>query len=88
MFEWIQKIGKSKSCKQLDEILQRIEMNIANNYKDAAQENLKEFESQLKKLRETQKINQKQLAEYEDKFCELQKRMKHFTHKDQKPFWV
>ena len=39
-----QKAGKNR---QLNEIIQKIEMNASNNYKDAAQEGLRELEEKL-----------------------------------------
>ncbi|MBQ8006737.1 MAG: hypothetical protein IJ526_06900 [Lachnospiraceae bacterium] len=35
---------KSKAEKELDKIIQHIDINMSNNYKDAAQVALKEFE--------------------------------------------
>lgn len=74
--------------KQLDAIIQRIEMNVSNNYKDAAQLNLKELEAEMKKLEDAGKLNPKQKDYYEDKLSSFKVQMKNFTHKDQKPTWV
>lgn len=85
MFGFLQGIGKNK---QLDAIIQRIEMNVSNNYKDAAQTGLQEFAESLHKLESEGKIKEKQKQYYEDKLAVFQERMKNFTHKDQKPTWV
>lgn len=85
MFGLFQGIGKNK---QLDAVIQRIEMNVSNNYKDAAQSGLKEFETELQKLEAAGKINNKQKEYYEAKLSFFKARMKNFTHKDQKPTWV
>ncbi|MDE6750958.1 MAG: hypothetical protein K2K21_18120 [Lachnospiraceae bacterium] len=74
--------------KQLDAIVQRIEMNVSNNYKDAAQLNLKELEDELKKLEDAGSLNSKQREYYGGKLSDFKERMKNFTHKDQKPTWV
>lgn len=74
--------------KQLDSIIQRIEMNVSNNYKDAAQLNLRELEDEMKKLEDEGKLNPKQKEYYEEKLASFKARMKNFTHKDQKPTWV
>lgn len=79
---------KINAARQLDEILGRIQMNFENNYKDAAQLNLKEFETLLATLSEEGKLTERQKALYSDKLEELNGRMKNFTHKDQKPTWV
>ena len=57
MFGFMQKLEKSKYYKQLDEIIEHLEMNMSNNYKDAAQEDLKELESLLKIIQEEGKIS-------------------------------
>lgn len=84
MFEFLQ----SSRNKQLDVLVQKIRMNMENNYKDAAQMNLKEFEELLQQLEESGKLNQKQKHYYEGELDSFKVRMKNFTHKDQKPFWV
>lgn len=85
MFDFLKGFGKNK---QLDELIQRIQMNVSNNYKDAAQMNLKEFEEALTALEETGKLNSKQKVYYQDKLAVFKEQMKNFTHKDQKPTWV
>ncbi len=78
---------KQSAGKQLDEKLYRIQMNFENNYKDAAQLNLKEFEELFRTLWEEGKLSERQKAFYGGKLEELQARMKNFTHKDQKATW-
>ena len=79
---------KSSRNKQLDTIVQRLKMNMENNYKDAAQMNLKELEALLVRLDEKGKLNTKQKAYYSGEVDAFKQRMKGFTHKDQKPTWV
>ena len=50
--------GQGKN-KQLNELLNRIQMNFENNYKDAAQLNLKEYQEVLSELEESGKIKEK-----------------------------
>lgn len=83
MFDFL----KSSRNKQLDAKIQRIQMNMENNYKDAAQINLKEFEELLTELEKQGKLNDKQRLYYESELGSFKERMKNFTHKDQKPFW-
>ena len=85
MFGFFNKPGKNK---QLDGIIQKIEMNMSNNYKDAAQTNLKELEETLQELTETGRLSDKQKAHYTEVLLSFQEKMKNFTHKDQKPTWV
>lgn len=81
-------LKKRNANKQLDDSIQRIQMNVSNNYKDAAQLNLKEFEALLRELTEAGALDGKQKAYYEEKLAAFQEQMKNFTHKDQKPTWV
>ena len=85
MFGFLKKAGKANS---LDKIVQELEMNMSNNYKDAAQENLKELEKLLEQVYEDAKITKTHYLYYEDKISAFHEQMKNFTHKDQKPFWA
>lgn len=78
---------KPNAGKQLDEKLYRIQMNFENNYKDAAQLNLREFEELFLSLSEEGRLSERQKEFYGGKLGELQARMKNFTHKDQKATW-
>ena len=72
----------------LEDVLVRLNMNMSNNYKDAAQSNLKEFEELFKELKDSGKLNEKQKKRYEELLNEYKEKMKDYSHKDQKPFWV
>lgn len=85
MFGWFNSL---KGNKTLDGIIQRIEMNMENNYKDAAQLNLKELEEAYEELSVVGKLSEKQKAHYSEQISSFKSRMKNFTHKDQKPYWV
>lgn len=78
---------KNATEKQLDEKISRIQNNFENNYKDAAQLNLKEFESMLNEAKVSGKLKEKRVTFYEDKLLEYKNRMQKFTHKDQKCTW-
>lgn len=73
--------------KQLNEKIQRIEMNCANNYKDAAQMNLREYEEMLTELKACGKVKGKAAAYYEERLADFKCKMDKYTHKDQKPKW-
>lgn len=51
---------QARTVRQLDEKLERIQMNFENNYKDAAQINLKEFETLFNILSEEGKLSERQ----------------------------
>ena len=78
----------SSKNSRLEAIVQRIRMNMENNYKDAAQLNLKEFEELFNELQENGKLNAKQKVYYEKELASFKERMQNFTHKDQKPYWT
>ncbi len=80
-------IFKSKAEKELDEIIQRLEMNMANNYKDNAQDNLKELVAALNSMRKSGALKPKVFDKYDAILSEYQEKMKGYSHKDQKPYW-
>ena len=53
---------KSAVEKQLDEKINRIQNNFENNYKDAAQLNLKEFEAMLNDVKASGKLKEKHIG--------------------------
>jgi len=73
---------------ELEKIAARINSNMENNYKDAAQDNLKEFEALYYELARNEKLNGKQKARYGAMLDDYRQKMKGFTHKDQTPFWT
>lgn len=81
--------GKNaNAARQLDEKLNRLQMNFENNYKDAAQMNLKEMETLFEELSQEGKLSDRQKSYYSNKIEELHGKLKNFTHKDQKATWV
>lgn len=85
MFDFLKSAGKNK---ELEAVLAKLEMNASNNYKDAAQLNLAEFEELLENFKCSGKLSEKQREHYEEELRVYRERMKRFTHKDQKPTWV
>ena len=78
---------KSKAEKELDSIIQRLNMNMSNNYKDNAQDDLKDLEVTINAYRSSGNIKPGVLAQYEGILDELKEKMKGYSHKDQKPYW-
>ena len=79
---------KNKYEKKLDEILEELQMNMSNNYKDNAQKNLEEFESALIRFGEQGRLKDKSKVKYEEILTSFKERIKGYTHKDQKPYWT
>lgn len=84
MFDFL----KSSKNSSLEDIISRLDMNMSNNYKDAAQSNLKEFEQLFEELKNSGKLNEKQKMRYEGLLNTYREKMKNYSHKDQKPYWV
>ncbi len=79
---------KSTKEKELDAIIQRIEMNMQNNYKDNAQDALKELEVTLTAMKNEGKTKPTVIDKYDSIMGNYKEKMKGFTHKDQKPYWT
>lgn len=79
---------KSKAEKELDGIIQRLEMNMSNNYKDNAQDNLKKLEETFKNMVENNVLTEKVAHRYENIIDEYKGKMQGYSHKDQKPYWT
>ena len=84
MFEFIHGLGKNK---ELEMIVQEIDSNIANNYKDAAQEAFVLLEQKFQELSDKGQLKDKQIAEYQHKIAAYQETLRGFSLKDQKPYW-
>ena len=79
---------KSKYAKELDNVILRIEMNMANNYKDNAQADLKELEEAFERFKDEGLLKEKDVSFYESRLKAYQERLKGYSHKDQKPYWT
>lgn len=84
MFSFLKKMGKNR---ELEELIRKLQSNCENNYKDAAQENLRSLEARFYELREKQALSEKQIRYYDEVMAGYRERMQKFTHKDQTPYW-
>ena len=84
MFNFFKAAGKTR---ELDAIIDRIELNAANNYKDEAQRALKELEARIDELVSDGSLNEKKAAEYRGIVTRYKEKMKGYTHKDQPTGW-
>ncbi len=78
---------KSKYEQLLDSIIESLEMNMANNYKDSAQADLKEFEHILNEMKDSKQIKDDVYSRYYLSLQMYKQRLEGYTHKDQKPYW-
>ena len=79
---------KAKATKELDHIIAEINMNMQNNYKDAAQSALRELEQRFHEMEEKGELSETQKLEYSAKLSSYKERLKAYSHKDQKPYWT
>ena len=79
------RLFKSAYEKELDANIAHLEMNMSNNYKDAAQSDFKSFKENLDTFSKDGKIKGKTLDKYNKLLSDYEKKMEGYTHKDQKP---
>lgn len=79
---------KSRYERELETFIAHINMNMANNYKDNAQADLKELEARYAELKAAGVLKDKEIALFEGQIGIYRERLKGYTHKDQKPYWT
>ena len=84
MLQLFKNIGKNKA---LEAAIARLQMNMSNNYKDAAQEDYKALITLYGELVAQGGLSNKQKGYYKEVVEEYSIKMKDYTHKDQKPYW-
>lgn len=84
MFDFIKNIGKNK---QLEAAIARLQMNMSNNYKDAAQADYKELMDLYEGLEDKGVLSDRQKNYYKEVIEDYSEKMRNYTHKDQKPYW-
>ena len=73
--------------KELEGIIFRLEANMSNNYKDNAQDNLKELIAAFDEMKNDKVLKEKSLQRYSRTISEYQSKMEGYSHKEQKPYW-
>lgn len=81
------RLFKTKNEKELESIIQQLEINMSNNYKDNARDDLKKLEETLHALRESGGIKPAILSKYESILVSYKEKMKGYSHREQKPYW-
>lgn len=72
----------------LERLAGEVASNMANNYKDAAQEAYRELIAKYGELSASGALNEKQKNYYEGIIQSYSGKLKDYTHKDQKPYWT
>lgn len=78
---------KSGNEKELERLTSRLEMDMANNYKDNAQADFCELEELYNQLKENRELKAKTCDKYECLIDIYKDKLKGYTHKEQKPEW-
>ena len=78
---------RSKAAAEMDRIILRIDMNMSNNYKDAAQMNFAELEKLYDSAVQKNELKPKEKESYGSKIEGYREKLKGYSHKDQKPYW-
>ncbi|MEZ3446901.1 MAG: hypothetical protein K1W30_17560 [Lachnospiraceae bacterium] len=78
---------KANTVKELDRIIAELNINMQNNYKDAAQEGLRELEEKFSELTAQGALSEKQTAAYTSILDDYKTKLKSYSHKAQKPYW-
>ena len=69
-----------KKNDELERLLNGVANNAANNYKDEAQKDFKDFLNKFEELKENNKLNEKQISYYNDVKSKYQQELKGFHH--------
>ena len=77
----------SKEEKELDALLAKVDNNMSNNYKDAAQSDYKNFLKRFEELSASGKLKDNTIAYYQGVIAEYAAKLSKFTHKDQPTKW-
>ena len=80
-------LKNGKIYKELDEIIAQTDSNVANNYKDAAQEAVGCLERKINEFWKNGQLSEKKKLEYSARLTRYKRELEGFTHKDQKPYW-
>lgn len=81
------KLPSRQKVAEFEELISKIRMNLANNYKDEAQRGLKSFTQLFQDMKEKGQLNEKQLLVYGEELSALTEKLEGYSHKDQKPYW-
>ena len=75
--------GLVRKNKDIEQLLKVLEMDAANNYKDAVQEDIKRIETEIASQESIGKLKENQKKHYEEILNGLRSQYQHFTHQDQ-----
>ncbi len=71
-----------KKVRELDRLLQSVQMNCSNNYKDAAKMDYETFWKRLEEWKASGKMSEKTYAHYEHEGNKFSAKMKNYHHQN------
>lgn len=79
---------KTAEEKQLELLLNELQINMANNYKDNAVSGFRKLSEEFRKMKEEKRLSEKAADRYEKIITEYQAKLVGYGHNDQKPYWT
>ena len=79
---------KKKRDAETESLMASLQMNMSNNYKDAAQADYRKLCALFEEKRASGAYTEKQLAEYGRQMNEFTEKLQGYSHADQKPYWT
>ena len=80
--------GRKKRDEETDNLIASLQMNMANNYKDAAQQDYRKLVEVFEQKKASGAYSEKILPEYEKRMKGFSEKLEGYSHGDQKPYWT
>ncbi|MBR6322963.1 MAG: hypothetical protein IKR59_08845 [Lachnospiraceae bacterium] len=79
---------RKRRDEETDNLIASVQMNMANNYKDAAQADFRKLKEIYEKKTEAGAYTPKLQAKYDSIMADFAAKLQFYTHGDQKPYWT
>ena len=73
---------------ETDNLIASVQMNMANNYKDAAQADFRKLSALYEEKTRSGAYPSKLQSEYDALMADLSEKLQFYSHGDQKPYWT
>ncbi len=73
---------------EMDNLIASLQMNMQNNYKDAAQEDYRKLRKMYDEKTEAGVFSMRLQAKYDELMADFGIQLRSYTHADQKPYWT
>lgn len=78
----------SKYVRWLENLLEHVQMDMSNNYKDSARDTMAEFEKTYEEYKNAGVIKDKDIEALDEKADVLREKLVGYSHRDQRPYWT